>query len=133
MADIKVNCECGEPLDEPTDIPVEDREPCPACGSTNRAIKVHAVSTVKVHTSLRTKGRRQGEKRPFQEQVVGDDLHRKSGRWMKLHRIIDRENDRYRETVTDPETGEAVHECDEPLSDHKGHGSDRHRDDSTGG
>jgi hypothetical protein len=59
------------------------------------------------------------------EQLVGDDLHRTSGKWYKKIRVIDRENDRYLETVTDPETGEVVHHCEEPLSEHFGHGSDK--------
>ena len=37
--------------------------------------------------------------------------------------MIDREADTYDETVTDPESGEIVHECHEPLSEHRGHGS----------
>jgi len=59
------------------------------------------------------------------EMRIGDDLHRKSGRWYKLERIIDRNNKRYKEIVTNPETGEVVHLCDEPLDEHTGHGSDR--------
>ena len=57
------------------------------------------------------------------EQLIGDDLHRKSGKWYKKARVIDRENDKYLETVTYPETGEVIHHCEEPLSDHFGHGS----------
>ena len=38
---------------------------------------------------------------------------------------IDRENDQYQEVVTDPSTGEAVHRCEEPLSQHTGHGDAR--------
>ena len=59
------------------------------------------------------------------ERLEGDDLHRKSGRWNKKVRVIDRENDRYVETVTDPVTGEVIHHCEGRLSDHSGHGSDR--------
>ncbi|HZR05425.1 MAG TPA: hypothetical protein VFA61_06325 [Candidatus Udaeobacter sp.] len=56
-------------------------------------------------------------------QTIGDDFHRNTGRWMKLYRLIDRMKDRYNEQVTDPATGEIVHECSEPLDNHKGHGS----------
>jgi hypothetical protein len=42
---------------------------------------------------------------------------------MKLRRIIDRRNNRYQELVVDPQTGETVREVDEPLSEHRGHGS----------
>ena len=40
-------------------------------------------------------------------------------------RLIDHQNNRYRETVTARETGEVIHHCDEPLTNHTGHGSDR--------
>ncbi len=42
---------------------------------------------------------------------------------MDKYRRIDRDNDRYDEVVIDPETGEIVYECHEPLSEHWGHGS----------
>jgi hypothetical protein len=44
---------------------------------------------------------------------------------MRLHRIVDRQNDRYFEQVRDIETREVIHEVDEPLSEHRGHGSAR--------
>ena len=47
---------------------------------------------------------------------------------MKLERHIDRDNDHYHEKVTDPETGEIIHESDEPLSEHQGHGSAKTKD-----
>lgn len=37
-------------------------------------------------------------------------------------RVIDRDNDHYFEKVTDYETGEVIHHCEEPLSQHQGHG-----------
>jgi hypothetical protein len=61
------------------------------------------------------------------EQFSGDDLHRKSGKWMTKQRIIDWTNDRYKELVADPETGQTIHSCDEPLSKHHGHGSAKKR------
>lgn len=35
---------------------------------------------------------------------------------------IDRENNRYREIIRDPDTGHVIHEVDEPLDEHRGHG-----------
>jgi len=46
---------------------------------------------------------------------------------MLKERIIDHANDRYKETVTDPESSEVVHAQEEPLSEHRGHGSDKKR------
>jgi len=53
----------------------------------------------------------------------GDPFSHGTGRWVKKERRIDRASDRYVERVTDPVTGEIVHECDELLSEHRGHGS----------
>ena len=49
----------------------------------------------------------------------GDSFHRKSARWHRLTRIIDRLRDRYYEHVTDAETGVVVRHIDERLSDHR--------------
>jgi hypothetical protein len=37
--------------------------------------------------------------------------------------LVDRQNDRYLERVWDPESGDIIHECEEPLTQHAGHGS----------
>jgi hypothetical protein len=36
---------------------------------------------------------------------------------------VDREGNRYRELITDPETGALIRDVDEPLDQHRGHGS----------
>jgi hypothetical protein len=61
--------------------------------------------TLHVREKIGMKGRRPGLKRPFVEQIAGDDLHRKTGRWMRLHRVIDRIRNWYSERVVDPDTG----------------------------
>jgi hypothetical protein len=76
-----------------------------------------------IHGKLGMKARHKNSKKPFVESVSGDDLHRKTGKWMKLSRLIDREHNLYREEVKDPSTGGVLHYCEEPLSEHKGHGS----------
>jgi len=38
-------------------------------------------------------------------------------------RHINRANNHYFELVDNPDTGEIYHRCDEPLSDHRNHGS----------
>jgi len=45
------------------------------------------------------------------------------GRFVTYHRRIDRENDQYYERVVDDQTGDIIHECDEPLSEHVGRAS----------
>jgi len=91
--------------------------------------------TVSVTDQIRLKERLKiGVKRPSFaarghiciEQLMCDDLYRNTGKWRKRVRVIDRENNRYLETITDPDTGEVVHHCEEPLIDHRGHGSAKH-------
>jgi hypothetical protein len=73
------------------------------------------------------KAKSPGEKKPFMEQKIGDSYSWARDRWMDLVRVIDRRNDRYRESVVDQVTGEVVREVDEPLSEHTGRGSARQR------
>lgn len=131
---VVVHCgACQARLEEDPHAPAEQRGPCPHCGSASRHFKVSMSETVTVRSKLTAKGRRTGERQPFIEQTVGDDLHRKTGRWMKLHRVIDRLKNWYNERVTDPATGDVVHECDEPLTEHRGHGSAKLKPDSEDG
>ena len=55
------------------------------------------------------------------------DYSRSLEKLVHLERVIDRDNDQYFERVTDYETGEVIHHCKEPLSQHLGHGSDRQK------
>jgi len=57
----------------------------------------------------------------------GDDLWRDKKKWMNKRRVVDWKNNRYQETVTDPQTGEVVHHTDHPLDEHLGHGSAKQR------
>jgi hypothetical protein len=129
---IVVTCDqCSMSLDEGPNTPIESRKPCPTCGSLDRHVQVSVYDTARVKEKLQLKGRHAVGGKPFTEQVHGDDLERKSGKWMILRRIIDRANDWYHELITDPETGTTVHECKEPLSQHRGHGAaKRVKDDS---
>ena len=119
-----VTCgECELHLEEDPGAETTTRVPCPACGSLKRTILVTIKETINIKSKLGMKGRHASGGKPFIEQISGDDLHRDSGQWRKLNRTIDRENDHYYEVVTDPETGEILHECKEPLSEHRGHGA----------
>jgi len=50
---------------------------------------------------------------------------RDGGKWVHRYSHYDKRADTYSEVVTDLETGEVIHECDEPLSAHTGHGGAR--------
>jgi hypothetical protein len=56
-------------------------------------------------------------------------MRKSDSKWMKKHRVIDRNEDRYFEEVIDPETGEVVPRCEESLSSHRGHGSAKNKED----
>jgi hypothetical protein len=86
---------------------------------------VRISGTVGLRTTLSFKARRGERGRPFREGKVGDDLHRESGHWYRLERIVDRDGDRYRETISDPRTGKVIRHLEEPLSEHIGHGAAR--------
>lgn len=45
------------------------------------------------------------------------------GIWSNRLKMEDKRSDKYLEIVTNPETGEILHRCKEPLSQHRGHGS----------
>lgn len=115
--------ECKISLNETPSLPEEDRVPCFRCGSKARFFDESLVDGIIVLSNLRTKARHEGEKKPFYEGFSGEDLHRDSGKWMEKKRTIDRDSNRYSETIKNPETGKIVHDCLEPLDQHKGHGS----------
>ncbi len=114
---------CGAPIDEPASLPVSDRKPCLSCGSTIRHFSAHIHDSFTIYEKIGMKQKRHGHKKPIYESVSGYDLHRASGQWNKLTREIDRENNRYREVIVNPETGETLRHCDELLTDHINHGS----------
>ena len=119
MAIVKCG-DCGTVFEEPPDTPAENRTLCPSCGSSSR---LSLEGSISAHGKLGMKARHGSGGRPFLEAVSSDDLHRKTGLWMRLERIIDRVKDSYKEKVIDPRSGQIVHECEEPLSQHRGHGS----------
>jgi len=43
---------CGSPLDQPANLPVEQRTPCPSCGSMSRQINLTVTENLKVTSSL---------------------------------------------------------------------------------
>ncbi len=54
---------------------------------------------------------------------TGDSWSYRFAKWMQRTVRVDRENDHYEETVTDPETGAVIHHDSGPLTKHTGHGS----------
>jgi len=128
----RVRCgSCGAELSGPASTSTNERKDCPFCGSRSRLFSIALSGIGKARSMLRLKGRRAKGGKPFIEQKVGDDLHRKSGRWMRLERLIDRVKNWYREIVKDRETGEILDRCEEPLDQHRGHGAANRKSDPT--
>jgi len=121
-----VKCDqCGQEIDEKDNLQASEREPCPSCGSISRALVrvINEKVPVRDRFQSKLKGALLRPGRPARELKQGHDLHRKTGIWRLLSRLIDRENDLYHEKIVNTETGEVVHELKERLSEHVGHGS----------
>jgi hypothetical protein len=106
-------------------MPIESRIPCTSCGSMTRVYAQINDGSLPFHSELKYKAKRGSKGEAFIKGAIGDTLHRILGRWMRLERVIDRENDAYKEKVADPRTGDVIHKNEEPLSKHVGHGDDR--------
>ena len=113
---------CGSEIEDAPGTPVEQRSPCPNCGSRDRSFVVESTINVGVHFNSRLKGRAGRSGNPFIEAVSGASFHRAEGVWKQIERVIDRRNNRYREKITDGR-GNVIRDVDEPLSEHQGHGS----------
>jgi hypothetical protein len=55
--------------------------------------------------------------------MQGDEQRQIDGKWLKKRRHIGKDRDEYFEKVVNPETGEIIRECQEPLHQHRDHGS----------
>jgi len=97
--------------------------------SVNKQIGRPLAASTQVLPGVRVKGLRARLSR--RKAWFIDILIRSVKQWSRCgavaqhYRKVDRDGDRYTETVTMRDTDEIVHHCDEPLSKHKGHGSDR--------
>lgn len=114
---------CGATIDEPPSTSPADRKRCPTCGSQARSFSLQVRETLTFRGKTGLKHKRPGYKKPILESVSGDDFCRATGQWNKLAREIDRKNNRYKEVIINPESGEVLRQCDEPLSEHVGRGS----------
>lgn len=119
-----ISCgDCGKVLEEYEMLASSERTPCPDCGSMKRHVEVMFSATVKARVGMRAKGKAPGVKKPIVEILAEPSLKNSTGEEVFHERTIDRRQNRYIEKVTLKETGEVLHECDENLSDHIGHGS----------
>jgi len=119
-----VNCgACGDELE---DVPLTARElrtPCPRCGDTRRIFNVGIAATLEARGDLGFAHKVPDDKKPIAWGKHGHSLTKSTGRWAVRTRLFDRRNNTYHERIVEKETGKVLHECDEPLTDHVGHGS----------
>jgi hypothetical protein len=57
------------------------------------------------------------------EMKVGEEYSENIKKYSDCYRLIDRENDKYREIIREHDTGKLIHSCEEPLSMHINHGT----------
>jgi len=132
MANIQETTECadcGATIDSSADTP-QERIPCAICGSTRRIYHVSITETLTIWDGFGMKAKRPGEKRPYVEDLSIPSFSHSKDKLVHRQRVIDRDNDKYLEKVTDYETGDVIHHCEEPLSKHQGHGSARQKNES---
>lgn len=122
----KTTCnQCNSVLDESSSLLEAERNPCPKCGSISRAFQINVSDTVEIYPFLKLHHKVPGRKNPIAEITSGYDLHRDSGVWMFLERVIDRGKNWYKEIITNIKTNEVIHYTEHPLNQHTGHGSDK--------
>lgn len=61
------------------------------------------------------------------EGMYGAEYCESRDKCIHKERLIDRVNDKYYEKVVDPDNNEVMRYCEESLTEHYGHGSDRSR------
>jgi len=84
-------------------------------------LRPHGAVTIKQRDPDKAGDPMTGYGKPSREHVIGPETSA-SGRLVMKERHIDKQSDSYLERITDMETGEVIHECEEPLSMHRGHG-----------
>ena len=113
--------DCNLPINFAENI--GQQKPCKNCGSTRKTFLVSIDEKVITRDGLGLKAKRSSDKRPYIETLNIPDHSIKLNKVVHKTRVIDRDNDRYSETVTDYDSGEIIHHSDEPLSQHRNHGS----------
>lgn len=107
------------------------------CGDGRRTIRKRLVAAVRPLAGLRYDARPPGvssKRGRFAWGFVGWDWSVRLGRLVGKEDTFNKRDDRRYEHVEDLETGEVLHHCDHPLTEHRGHGSDKfnHEDEASG-
>lgn len=113
---------CGSLIDTSKDTDSE-RTPCQNCGSISRSHTVNIVENLLAADGYGLIGKRPGKKKPYVEEISMPEYSHSKYKIVHKYRLIDRDNDKYSEKISDYQSGEVIHQCEEPLTKHFGHGS----------
>ena len=100
----------------------EDQKPCPYCDSEKRDIKIAIKEEIKIRESLRGRIKSKGFKKFKVEFLQGWFSSKNKKEFpdgVQKTRLIDKENNKYHEKVTNEKTGVVVVNKNEKLSEHK--------------
>ena len=89
------------------------------------AMRIDSELKMRSALNLKVRGWHRGKHLVVTKARSASEFFRKTQRWHRVNRLIDRRRNRYFESITDAETGALVKEIDEPLSQHQGHGDAR--------
>jgi len=115
---------CNQTL--PADIAGQDLAPCPQCGSNLRSYLVTLTDQITFHDGHRARAKSPdfpSDRKLRLDTYSGVEPSHKHGKPVRVHRTIDRDRDWYSERVVDLQTDGILHQCEEPLSKHFGHGT----------
>ena len=129
--------QCGHAIGT-EELRTSESAACPNCGGKTFTMQFHTRVQFREHGAVTIKQRNRdkggdpslGYGEPEREQVIGPEISA-SGRMVNKERHWDKKSDWYFERVTDAETGEVIHECEEPLSQHRAHGSAKKTNEDT--
>lgn len=129
--EVKVCAKCDFCWEGPEDESINDREPCPECGAIGRKVSIHIAEGITTRESIG--GKIKDPNLPSKKKVRveffdGYEWSVALEKHVKKSKLIDKRENKYKEKIEDPDTGKIIHECEEPLSNHQGHGYAKFKD-----
>ena len=118
MGDTTIKCWCTHCKQE---LEPSHTGSCTNCGKIGKDCSVTIKATIGIKAGFKAVLKRQGVKK-FVLEIISRWLPSRDPKLpngVQEDRVIDRERDEYRHTVTDAISGEVIHEEREPLSKHK--------------